>query len=847
MKKQLYALGATLLLAALNTTAQAQANDWIIPPRTLITFGSSTSVSLLSASSALATCGTSAADKYAWVLSDAQGHGQAFVNGCGIYNMSGSSVGSGTGNDIRNVFAVPGMCNTYYALQWENVPAAPSFNKLTLRTLDIGASVTQSSSADIINDANMHFGVTVAVAPLEANGDRKVYVSSDLDLICLEFDIYGTLISNSTIATLPNTVDLRTGMEVSPDGTRILLSTGIRLYMYDIAAGSFTSLGSFSHNVTIAGFEYVPMSSGDRVYFSYHFWDGFNTENGLDYVTLAAPTTNVDAISGVSAPAKYAYGYTDIERGKDGKLYFAYHNNYSAHIITSGDVGTLVSMTTTATSPSTVYDGGGSAVQVQSLTRLGYIIQKQIDGEDYTNLYGALAGPSFTLSPSSPSGVSTIPNVYFCDSSLMLDATFYGPHDLYKLTLETGTVSGSGGVYTFTPDAIQPTTITYSDFNPLAHFSTNIRDGFGGCDSAHRWIDYYRGPIRVSLQSVSSGCSSQFGHTIVRQVYNLVDPIDFLLTSIQDNAPDHVGYDRSYSCSSSPLFDPITWSTLHGGNDSAQDRNYANQFALGQCGPTFDTFGTDPMQSNLIMDPTLEPICHWGWLGASTAGIFPPSNPTFFNPYNVSIGTIDSFDIKVEEFDQSIAGARLTPSIIGATGDNVVLWDRRITTNLSTGGIDPLHGYVFDQHTLPSLPNYFTVNYLSIKGVKVYQVTYKVHTHGGACDEMQAISFFKILDDGSTIYNPNGGVNWRVAATTFQAYPNPASSELNLTWTNTRSSGLTEVIVSDMLGHIVLRQSLEEPKGNNVHRLDVAKLAPGVYHFAVTADGVLQNGKLVKE
>lgn len=813
-----------LLLAALNTTAQAQANDWIIPPRTVISFGGSgASVSLLSSSSSLASCSsTSADDKYSWTLSDGAGNGVAFVKHCGVYNMTGSAIGSGTGTEYQNIFSVPGLCNTYYAIQWENVTTTHS-NKLTLRTLSIGASVTETASTDLIAPGIMHGGVAVAAAPLEHYGHRKVYVSSDLDLICYEFDGTGTLVSTTNIATLPYQVDQRTGMEVSPDGTKLLLSTGTTLYMYDITAGTFTTIGTFAYNVTIAGFEYVPLASGDRIYFSYHFFDGYNTLNGLDYVTTSAPTTNVDAIPGVTGSAKYAYGYTDIERGNDGLLYFAYHNNYSSHIITAGDVGTLVSMSTSVSSPSIVYDGAGSAVQVKSLTTFGYIIQKQIDGEDYGSLYGPTWAPTIGFKHSVTAPWSPVPNIYFSSDTLMMDLTFHGPHEQYTLTVETGSVSFPGGVLTFTPDAVQPSSVYYNDYHYSGKMHINLADyTWSSCGA---WLSHYRGPIRVTVDEQHTVCSNSLGkHFITSEVYNLIDPLFFLMNSPKDQAPTHSNPTGNAVCNSSPYNDACTGTTLMAGIDGAQDRNPV--FAVANdCGPRFGVFGTNPSHDNLIMDNTQKPSCEMGWQGATTTGLYYSPVPNFNNPYGINFGSILSYDIKVEEFDQPVPGAALT-------NGTIILNDLGITSNLSTGGI-PFGGYLFNVTTF----NYFISQYASIAGNrsdKVYQVTYTQHATGGDCDEASAVSFFRIMDDGTVPVTPLGGVNWRVAtpvSDVFKAYPNPASSVLHLQWSNEDLPGIAQVRLVNLTGKTVLSQDVADARGNNDHSFDIAKLAPGMYFF----------------
>ncbi|MBS1629936.1 MAG: T9SS type A sorting domain-containing protein [Bacteroidetes bacterium] len=839
MKKQLYALGATLLLAALNTTAQAQANDWIIPPSTVITFGSSGTVtSSLPPGAALGSCSASKADQITSVYSNGAGQGLAFVSNCGVYDLSGASQSSV--KDYENVFTIPNQCGVFGSVQWENVHAAPSFNKLTFRTIAV-STVSQTSTTDLINDGSMHVGVCAAAGPMDnSSGTRSIYASSDLDLYRFDLDASGTVTATTIIATLPNTVDPRTGMEVSPDGTKILLSTGTTLYLYDIAAGSFTALGSFPVTVTIAGFEYVPMSSGDRVYFSYHYFNSGVTVCGLDYVTLTAPTTNVDAIPGVSTPTKYGYGFTDIERGKDGLLYFVFHNNYTSQTIAAGDVGTLVSMSTSASSPAIVYGPGGSAVQVQSLTQLGYVVQRQIDGEDY-NIYFDKT-PSFDVTPAKTASYSPIPEVYINNEvGLQLNATLYGPHDQVEVMVEEGSMSSSGGTLNFVPNTVQPAnnTISYPGFD--SHLSLNLVSYFFTCSGDHHWLENYRGPIRVSIRPVNSVC----GPTLwawTSKVYNLVDGVHFLLNSPEDNAGTRIGTPNPNPvCSSSPYLDPITVpaTTLLPSLDGPQDRNAAVDDQAGDCGPRFGVFGTNPAHDNLLMDNTQAPGCEIGWLGASTAGIFQPPSAAYSNPHNVNIGTILSYGVVVQEFDQPGPGQALVYPPVTIIND-------LLTTNLSTGGIPTLPlRYNFDVQS----GGYFTTNYASIAGArsnKVYEVTY---TANGSTDTVSAISYFRILDDGVTSSPNPGGSQWRVANSKgdFRVSPNPAKDYLRFDWADNSETGSRTLIATNTLGQVVLRQSYKEEKGSNSLHLDLTSLAPGIYYYSMYANGLKQNGTFVKE
>jgi hypothetical protein len=174
--------------------------------------------------------------------------------------------------------------------------------------------------------------------------------------------------------------------------------------------------------------------------------------------------------------------------------------------------------------------------------------------------------------------------------------------------------------------------------------------------------------------------------------------------------------------------------------------------------------------------------------------------------------------------------------------------DNTITTNLSTGGI-PSGGYNFN---VPSA-NYFTTQYGSIAGsrsTKVYKVTYTQYATGGDCDTASAVSYFRILDDGTVPVDPNGGVNWRVTNVSgdFRAFPNPAADVLQFEWTdNAATSSRRSLTVTNTLGQTVLSRQYEETKGGNHLRIDVSSLAPGLYHYSAYANGQEQKGTFVKE
>jgi hypothetical protein len=287
-----------------------------------------------------------------------------------------------------------------------------------------------------------------------------------------------------------------------------------------------------------------------------------------------------------------------------------------------------------------------------------------------------------------------------------------------------------------------------------------------------------------------------------------------------------------------PIPDPSTGLTVTLRNaiaDLPQDRNLINVFG-GDCGPRFGTLTPPP--SN-----TSAPPCAKGWLGAATAGIFQPNSSAVNNPYGLSIGTITGYTITVEEFTQGTPGGALTATGTGP-GGNIVNYIT--TTDLSTGGI-PSGGLNFNAQSYTG--NYFIANYATIRNNFVYKVTYQADISGGTCSTYKAVSYFKILSDGTS--SPSGGVTWRMAntvnGTSFDVYPNPTSDKLNFKWKSMEAEGSVTVVITDMLGLVVLKQDYSEVKGANNISLSMSAFAPGVYNYSVNADGGVQRGTFVKK
>ena len=812
MKRKLINLFLTSALCLNGSAAFSQAYDWIIPPATRINFSSGTaSVSSLPGTSAIAGCGPGATYnflKYTQVVSDASGNGMTFVNNCGTYDLSGTSIAAAT---YQNVFLIPGLCKKYYAVAWEGVWGPPHGNKLTFRQLDASnpAAISEISSQDIINDGYMHQGISIAVAPLASDGTRRVYFSDDYAIKYVTVGATGTISGITTLTTLSTLVDPREGMEMSPDGTKIIVGTYPNPLLYNITTPGFTTLGSFT-GTTVSGFEYVPYSGSDRIYISHH--NPYGTYDRLSYISLSAPSVVVDALPSLPITLNPAgFGFTDVELARDGRLYFVYHPNYGSHYVLSGNSGSLYALNPTTGTLSTVMNGGTQVGVSTVESDWRYVVQRQVDGEKTLYVNSATtSAASFNINGTSQPNNTTVPGIYLCNDSLKLNVTLPGSHYQYDVMVEVGSVSstviGSTTYYTFNPafpqpsgnSAIIPTTATSVTLNLLTKFP---------------WLATYSGPLQVTVNNYGP---CQVANKV--QFFNLIEPTDFLMIGPNDVSPYNPSNTGFGVCSSSIVYNPVTGAVTRPSIAYAQDRNIPG---VGKLYPSFAAVGTGN-----ICNPAVPPPCKIGWLGASSVGIssgnqnLPPG----------SLGSISNYKILVEEFSQP--NGNDSPLVFVKT-----VLNRTLTTNLTSGGIPPTIGYSFNPRTTPI--NYFVNNYDVIKNNYVYKVTYSATS--STCGVVSSYSYFKILSDGLTA-DPDGGINWRQApgenATQFAVYPNPATTELKVSW-NGETQNTAEMVVTDMMGRTLLQKTVEGTTGQNIAVLDIAHLAPGIYHLS----GKTGNGK----
>ena len=81
----------------------------------------------------------------------------------------------------------------------------------------------------------------------------------------------------------------------------------------------------------------------------------------------------------------------------------------------------------------------------------------------------------------------------------------------------------------------------------------------------------------------------------------------------------------------------------------------------------------------------------------------------------------------------------------------------------------------------------------------------------------------------------------------FQVYPNPVSSHLFVEWSGQTDSSPVEIVVTDLFGKTVRRESGIDPFYSSKTRIDLSAMSPGIYMVNVS-DGmrVLSTSKIIK-
>lgn len=805
---------AGLICATGTQLAQGQANDWIIPPNKHMHFTDCCNfLSTLPGSSAIAPCGAGSGyewDQYVGVVSDPNGNGMAFVNHCGIYDPNtGASIGSGAS---PYSFAIPGLCNQYYSLTWNTVGVGGSrHQELFFHKLDASnpAAITEISATSGYSTSNI---TPIAIAPLAADGSRNIYISNDLfQLVSINVASNGSIGSATVLATLPVAI---WDMEVSPNGKKIVINHANYVTLYDLATNTETALGgTFPSTTRFSGIEYVPgTGSGDRVYLSYHQMASalsFAVE-GLGYVNLSAPTVLNDALTGMPGTlSKSGFGFTDIERGKNGYLYFAYHFGWASHWLLNGTSGTMYS--TYPDVPSFfVPVSPSTSVSAIDQNNGGFIIQKQIDGEDYRSF--TLSVPTFTVNGQSQTPTS-IPTITLCDNDLLqLFTTVNSYYSGGEITIEKGIITGT----TFDPAGMG----SYG-FGPIEGGQMHQTIALGGFSA---WfLSGYTGGVRITYR-IFNGCGNQASS----QIINL------------ERASTQADYDATTNPGSGFLGSKAIQKTLP---------------------ITAPMPAVSPTPTNTAAARFKDAVAATvGWFGASSAGA---TNITTNGAYTMKVYEADAVGarrvISVTDPVTGVVTNHTAPDVceFASTGPVIgtsVPFNSK-TLLFSDPALDPnADPYYFYDVTVGNQDGfdfYFRdyYNYARTHGIlndfnqKIWCVDFTVVTPAGCT--VKNISYFRI----ATSPIPTAG-NASMPFTlegakdndAVQVFPNPTSDKVNITFMTKPKSA--SIALYDMYGRAVLSKADILPDNAT---LDLKTLPTGMYTYKLMADDHTYHGKILKQ
>lgn len=470
----------------------------------------------------------------ATVLTNAQAN---YWNLSGTYFNTVTGAVSSTPTNVTDVypdaFAVPGLCNTYYRVAWSNVHGTPPFNELIIT--DISSNTTGhpfNASGDqyhLVNDGYLHQGASVAVAPLSSDGTRKIYAVGDYDAIAWTVNADGTVSGPTTVYSFSPgggyPFDSRNPAEVSADGQYLLAASGNSIYTIELATGTLTTYPAPLTGATISGYEYVTgWSSTPRLYLSYNnTWGNPLGTGGFGYYDIGGSTFNA-VTTAPSGKTMLGFGFTEIEKAKNGNLYLAY-NTGSLYSATLNTAGTLYSYSS-AGSWSSV---SGVSITAGMNSNWAYAIQTQIDGEDYdASDYSAPLVTSATLNGTAGGGsASSAPTIFRCPNGiLVLDATFSGLVYSKTINITLGTISGGAFTPTFLP-------VSY----PISNSETQLQLNLSDVSST---IGSYVGAYKIEI-TTAGPCSNNSSTTYYFDVKDASALVDFMFSGIGGVAVSRLG------------------------------------------------------------------------------------------------------------------------------------------------------------------------------------------------------------------------------------------------------------------------------------------------------------------
>ncbi|MBL7944330.1 MAG: T9SS type A sorting domain-containing protein [Flavobacteriales bacterium] len=271
--------------------------------------------------------------------------------------------------------------------------------------------------------------------------------------------------------------------------------------------------------------------------------------------------------------------------------------------------------------------------------------------------------------------------------------------------------------------------------------------------------------------------------------------------------------------------------------------------------------GSEDITSLNITVSGVTPAVDFDWSG--TLGHFDMEEISLGN---VTVNDGEDVVITVTNADDNMANNSITPPV-GATvattmihielqtdnypGDYVVHVYNELGDEVLTAGpwaefdvpLDPL--FIEEDHWLPATGCYNVV-LEDMFGDGLYDGAYcKVYgiaEFGVAMDNILDVgpSVFSSVE-GSAEVNQVVSVNEMETAANFSVYPNPTESLINLNYT-LAAAGEVKFQVVDMMGKVVMSQSVVRAAGNHTQVLDLDSLASGTFVLQINHTG--QNGSV---
>jgi hypothetical protein len=90
------------------------------------------------------------------------------------------------------------------------------------------------------------------------------------------------------------------------------------------------------------------------------------------------------------------------------------------------------------------------------------------------------------------------------------------------------------------------------------------------------------------------------------------------------------------------------------------------------------------------------------------------------------------------------------------------------------------------------------------------------------------------------------GINELVGVSNMELYPNPANTNLTVSYTSQVNAGMS-ISLMDQTGRVVLNENINSTSGFNTHRLNVANLAAGIYQLQIARGNQTATHKVVIE